>query len=88
MATRSQNEHDFPYWEELPDGGRRYWKVKKGRIFGFAHYVKVVDEAEKTISIVQEVYNDEGQLIERHPKYPVDTGHEYLVPPEDGKDKL
>jgi len=38
----------------------------------------VVDKDEKTTLLVQEVYNDDGELIERHQKFPVDTGHEVL----------
>jgi hypothetical protein len=76
VATRSQNEHDFPNWQTLPDGGRRYWVDKPGRTWGFARYVKIVDSDEVTQSIVQEIYDDDGKLIERHQKYPVDTGHQ------------
>lgn len=79
MATRTQNERDFPNWEELPDGGRLYWRDVPGRVFGFARYIKVVDADEVTQSIVQEIYNDQGTLIEIHRKYPVDEGHQYLT---------
>jgi hypothetical protein len=41
--------------------------------------IKVVDADEKTLQVVQEIYNDAGELIERHQKLPVDTGHETLV---------
>jgi hypothetical protein len=78
MATRSQNEHDFPNWEELSNGGRRYWVDKPGRVRGFARYVKIVDTDEVTLSIVQEIYDSRGRLIERHQKYPVDTGHQVI----------
>jgi hypothetical protein len=78
MATRRQNEHDFPNWEELPDGGRRYWIDKPGRVRGFARYIKIVDANEVTQSIVQEIFDDEGKLIERHQKFPVDTGHQII----------
>lgn len=40
--------------------------------------VKIVDADENTLSVVQEIYNDEGELVQRHQKYPVDTGHEML----------
>jgi hypothetical protein len=78
MATRSQNERDFPNWRELPEGGRRYWVEKPGRVRGFARYVKIVDADEVTISIVQEIYDQNGTMTARHQKYPVDTGHEDL----------
>ena len=80
MATRSQNEHDFPNWEDLPDGGLRYWVDKPGRVRGFARYIKIVDANEVTQRIVQEIYNSEGQLISVHQKYPVDTGHQSVNP--------
>ena len=86
MATRSQNEHDFPNWEDLPDGGRRYWIDKPGRVRGFARYVKIVNAGEVTQSVVQEIYDHHGRLIGRHQKYPVDTGHEN-VEIEDTNDK-
>jgi hypothetical protein len=76
MATRRDNERRFGNWEELPNGGRRYWYDRKGAISGFQRMVKIVDEHEITIQLVQEIYNDAEELIERHQKYPVDTGHE------------
>lgn len=79
MATRSQNEHDFPKWENLPDGGRRYWIDKPGRLSGFARYIKLVDASERTVSIVQEIYDENGVLIERHEKYPTDRGHQIVA---------
>lgn len=78
MATRQQNERKFPNWEDLPDGGRRYWQDTPGRVMGFQRMVKVVDRDEKTMFIIQEMYNDNRELIARHQKYPVDTGHQSL----------
>jgi len=78
MATREQNERQFDHWEDLPGGGRRYWIQRRGRQFGSQRMVKVVDEKEDTIRVVQEVYDDDGELIEHHVKYPVDRGHSYL----------
>ena len=40
--------------------------------------VKLVDADETTLQVVQEIYNDDDVLIERHQKYPVDTGHQKL----------
>ena len=79
MATRSQNEHDFQNWEYLPNGGRRYWVDKPGRVRGFARYIKVVDADEVTQSVVQEIYDRQGRLVGHHQKYPVDTGHEDIA---------
>ncbi len=78
MATREQNEKSFDHWENLPDGGRRYWFDRKGQVWGFQRITKIVDASEKTLFLIQEVYNDDGELYERHQKYPIDTGHEII----------
>lgn len=78
MATRKQNERRYENWQELPDGGRRYWHDLSDNKGGWARYVKIVDANEVTLSIVQEVYNAKGQLIAIHEKYPIDRGHEWL----------
>ena len=75
MATRKQNEHRYDNWIDLPDGGRRYWFDVPGQVRGFARYIKIVDANEKTAAFTQEIYDDEGRLIEIHQKYPVDTDH-------------
>jgi hypothetical protein len=85
MATREQNERRFLRWEALPGGGRRYYRVVKGKIKGYAQYVKIVDADEVTISIVQEVYNEDGQLIAIHQKYPEDTGHQDILMKGEGE---
>ena len=79
MATREQNERRFPFWEELPGGGRRYWsETRRGNDFGSQRFVKTVDENEATIRFVQEVFDDSVMLIEIHQKFPVDDGHRVL----------
>lgn len=78
MATRKQNERAFLNWEDLVDGGRRYWRDRAGGDFGWCRYVKLVDKDENTIRFVQEIYDDNDELIEVHQKYPEDTGHQYL----------
>lgn len=83
MATREQNELRFKNWLDLPDGGRRYWTDRRGAVSGFQRMVKIVDADETTLQVVQEIYNDESVLIERHQKYPVDTGHKKLVDDEE-----
>lgn len=75
MSTRERNERRFSQWDELPDGGRRYYRLIAGRVKGYARYVKEVDAEEMTLRIVQEIYNDDGKLIGLHQKYPDDTGH-------------
>lgn len=78
MATRKSNERRFPQWDVLPDAGRRYYRIVIGKKAGYARYIKIVDSEEITISIVQEVFDDNGRLIGVHQKYPVDTGHQGL----------
>ena len=69
------NERKFTNWNELSDGGRRYWLEVKG-IHGWkARYIKEVNVKEETIKFYQEVYDDKGNLIEIHEKFPVDKGH-------------
>lgn len=36
------------------------------------------NEGEITLFLIQEIYNEDGELDERHQKYPVDTGHQIL----------
>ena len=75
MGTRAANERKFPFWEELPDGGRRYWIDVAGRRGWLARYVKEVDAHERIRRFRQEIYDDRGDLVEVHEKYPVDRGH-------------
>ena len=37
--------------------------------------MKEVDIDETTLRFYQEIYNDRGEVIEVHEKYPIDTGH-------------
>jgi len=74
-TRRKLNEKKFGSWEGLPDGGRRYWYEVKGRFGWRARYIKEVDVSERTTKFYQEIYNEEGRLIELHEKYPVDKGH-------------
>lgn len=78
MASRKQNEREFRNWEDLPGGGRRYWRDRKGRVRGFQRMIKIVDADEQTLRVVQEVYNEHDELVEQHQKYPEDTGHMHL----------
>ena len=75
---RRLNERKFPNWEELPSDGRKYWLEISGK-FGFkARYVKEVDNQENTVRFWQEIYNNNGQLVEIHEKYPQDLGHKNM----------
>jgi len=76
MSSRAQNEKKFGTWEELPNGGRRYWLDIAGRLGWRARYVKQVDTQENTVRFWQEIYDGQGKLVEIHEKYPVDKGHQ------------
>lgn len=76
MSTRTENERKFPNWEELPDNGRRYWLDVVGRLGWRARYVKIVDSGEKTVLFFQEIFNEQGVLVEIHEKFPLDKGHQ------------
>jgi hypothetical protein len=78
LSTRPQNERKFGSWEELPNGGRRYWFEVAGRRGWKARYVKEVDADENTVRFWQEIYNDQDKLVEIHEKYPVDKGHQQV----------
>ena len=76
-------ENEVPQLEdavdrELQDGGRRYWYDVLGRSGWSVNYVKEVDKKEKTVRFYQEIYDQNGQLVEVHQKYPEDTGHQLV----------
>ena len=81
MSTRRQNERKFGNWQELPGGGRRYWYELIGRQGWKARYVKEVDGEEKIVKFWQEIYDNRGQLVEIHEKYPIDRGHRKVPTP-------
>lgn len=76
QMRRKQNEKKFGNWEGLPNEGRRYWYDVPGRKGWSARYIKEVDSNENTLYFYQEIYDNRGQLVEVHRKYPVDHGHE------------
>jgi hypothetical protein len=78
-GKRAQNENEFDNWEDLPDGGRRYWFDVKGKMGGLARYVKTVNAEEITITFVQEIYDAHNELTEIHEKYPIDKGHKKIA---------
>jgi hypothetical protein len=78
MGTRTQNEKKFGNWDELPGGGRRYWLDVFGRLGWRARYTKEVDGKETTLRFWQEIYDENGRLVEIHEKYPVDKGHQRM----------
>ncbi len=78
MASRVRNERKFGHWEELPNGGRRYFRDFVGRAGGWACYIKEADAAETTTRFAQEIYNRDGDLVPVHEKFPVDLGHRQI----------
>jgi hypothetical protein len=77
MATREQNERKFGQWREAT-GGRIYWLDVAGRHGWMARYLKEVDSQEVTTRFWQEIYNENGELVEIHEKFPVDRDHQKL----------
>ncbi|MEW6408639.1 MAG: hypothetical protein AB1488_00805 [Nitrospirota bacterium] len=77
-GKRQLNEKKFSNWENLPDGGRRYWLEVEGRHGWKARYVKEVNSMEETVKFYQEVYDGKGDLIEIHEKFPVNKSHRKL----------
>lgn len=59
----------------MPDNGREYWIDIHGKHGWRARYIKEVNEIEETLRFYQEIYDDKGNLIEIHEKFPVDKGH-------------
>ena len=78
MASRAQNERKFKSWEDLPNGGRRYFRDFVGRAGGRARYIKEVDVNERTVRFAQEIYDASARLVAVHEKFPVDLGHKQL----------
>jgi hypothetical protein len=76
---RRINERKFGKWEELPGGGRCYSYKIDGRHGWKARYVKEVNLMEETIRFYQEIYDNNGKLVEIHEKYPDDKGHKKVM---------
>lgn len=76
QRKRATNERKFRDWQDLPSGGRRYWRDIRGVGGWSARYVKEVDTNEMTVKFRQEIYDEQGVLVEIHEKYPVDNGHQ------------
>ena len=75
INRRRKNEKKFDAWEDLPNGGRLYHYDVEGHQDWTARYVKEVDAYEVTVRFCQEIYDNSGQLVEIHEKYPVDKSH-------------
>ena len=72
---RRVNEKKFKKWDVLSGGRRRYYLEVKGKHRWIAKYIKEVDANEETVKFYQEIYGENGNLIEIHEKYPIDKGH-------------
>jgi hypothetical protein len=72
---KSINEKKFTSWEDLSDGGRRYWLDIIGKNGWKARYIKEVNPDEEAMKFYQEIYNEKEELIEIHEKFPEDKGH-------------
>lgn len=72
---RISNEKQFDLWVEKNDGGRICSFEIAGRYGWISKYLKETDADEATMKFWQEIYNDRGNLIEIHEKFPVDKGH-------------
>ena len=70
VIKRRKNERKFENWDELPNGGRRYWYNVLGRLGWSSRYVKEVDANEITVCFYQEIFNEKGKLMELHEKFP------------------
>ena len=78
LTKRRENERKFGNWEDLPNDGRRYHYDLPGRKGWSARYIKEVNSREETILYAQEIYDTDGHLVERHQKFPIDTGHQKI----------
>jgi hypothetical protein len=72
---RRVNEKKFQNWEDLSDGGRRYWLEVIERHGWKSKYIKEVNVHEDMVRFLQEIYDEKGNLIEIHEKFPIDKGH-------------
>ena len=75
IKKREENKKKFPFCEAMASGSKKYWFDIEGRNGWKARYLKIVDHAEVTLAFWQEIYNENGVLVEIHEKYPVDKGH-------------
>lgn len=74
VDKRKLNKKKFKNWEEF-EWGRRYQYEIEVKLGWKARYVKEVDINENALRFYQEIYDNEGRLIEVHHKYPIDEAH-------------
>ena len=80
MNEKKQKEDElkFKNWKSRPSGGRIYWYDIKGWLGWKARYIKETDSNENTLKFYQEIYDQEGIMVEIHVKFPEDKGHRKL----------
>jgi hypothetical protein len=83
MSGRKANERKYRQWTETEIKGRLYQRKVMGQQGWFALYFKEVDGEEGVLKFWQEIYDENGQLVEIHHKYPKDLSHQKI----NGNDK-
>jgi hypothetical protein len=78
MSSRKSNERKYKQWLETENGGRLYQRKVIGQYSWYAIYFKEVDAEEVIVKFWQEIYDENGALVEIHHKYPKDLGHQKL----------
>jgi len=74
-VRQKADENKFSCWAELPNGGRIYWLEVEGNSGWKVKYVKVVNCDEDPILLYQDIFNERGELVEIHERFPADKGH-------------
>ncbi|HML22671.1 MAG TPA: hypothetical protein PKD09_13545 [Aggregatilinea sp.] len=74
MASRTRNEREYLFWEDLPDGRRRYWSERPGLTWGRLRIIKTVDAQETVLTIVHELYDNTNKLVHWRQTFPFDSG--------------
>ncbi len=78
MASRTQNEREFQFWEDLSDGRRRYWSERPGLAWGRLRITKTVDAQETVLQIIHELYDSKNRLVHWRQTFPFDSGPHIL----------
>ena len=76
-SKRKLNEKKFETWTESKTG-RIYRKTVSGKFGWKAEYVKTVNEEKDTMQFIQNIYDERGNLVEVHEKFPVDKGYQKI----------
>ena len=79
MSSRNSNERKYKQWSETETEGRLYQRRVMGQHGWFAIYFKEVNKQEEIIKFWQEIFDEKGNLVEVHHKYPEDLGHQKIT---------